>query len=166
MTTANQLITGLLNTLDAIQYPKMKTTSKTFAMPALVGDVGYNLPASERFELWPGEYAQVHCNVRVEMPPGVWGLILPRSSANRTGKLVVLPGVIDGGYRGELTVMVHNIDQRRWFRKSKPVVIEVGHSLAQLVLFPIITPQLEVVESLSDTVRGERGYGSTGKTAI
>lgn len=153
----------------------LKTTSAALQSPSLAGDVGYNLPASGKHVIKPGEFLQVGTGIKVELPEGVWGAILPRSSTNRSGKILALAGVIDNGYRGELTVMVHNlekVDRWRWLRNiikgKRPsagygVVVEAGQSLAQLVLFPVLVVEIELVDALSDSHRGEKGYGSTGQ---
>lgn len=163
----------------------VKTTSDRFQAPAMTGDVGYNLPAVRDYVIPAGEYAQVHTGIHLEPPPGTWYLILPRSSANRTGKLVVLPGVIDNGYRGELTVMVHNVTPppglwnrlvtyALWAlgridiptlneRLGAQAVLE-GVSLGQVVFLPALVFPIQQVDNLSQTERGANGYGSTGQS--
>lgn len=138
-------------------------------MPKLKGDVGYNLHSSEDLVIKPGGYAQVHTGVKVQLPEGAWGLIVARSSANRSGALIVLTGVIDNGYRGELTVMVHHVRSSAWRRfwdlvsgKDTTVRVKKGDALGQMVVLPMLTPIVQSVDVLSDSERGSNGYGSTG----
>ena len=130
-------------------------------LPALAhdGDAGYDLHAIEAAELGPGERATVRTGIAVEIPPGHAGLVLPRSGiAARHGiALVNAPGLIDSGYRGELKVLLLNTDRRDAF------VIEPGDRIAQLVLVRVETPEVEEVAALTASVRGEGGFGSSGR---
>lgn len=140
-----------------MEEPTVRTTSGHLKAPALDGDVGYNLPAVQGVTIEPGGFAIVHTGIRVQMPPGFWGLIVARSSANRHGRLLVLPGVIDNGYRGELTAMCHNLS-------TEPATIGEGIAVAQLVLLPVVVFPVEQVLFLDDSERGDNGYGSTGSS--
>lgn len=126
---------------------------------AHVGDAGLDLHAIEPARLGPGERLGIGTGLAVEIPPGHAGLVLPRSGlARRHGiSLVNSPGLIDSGYRGELRVLLMNNDPAETF------VVEPGDRIAQLVV--IATPALEPVaaDSLSDSVRGGDGFGSTGR---
>lgn len=136
--------------------PTLKTTSANIRPPALPGDVGYNLCACETIVIKPGAFAVVPTGVHVQIPDGFFAQILPRSSANMGGRLIVLTGVIDTGYRGELKALVHNVSH------DQPAVIQAGQSVAQLVLFASITFPLELVDALDESPRGHNGFGSTG----
>lgn len=157
------------------KYPHAKLT-----MPKLAGDVGYNIPVAHNQLVNPGEYVEVMSGVHVELPVGYWGEILPRSSANRSGKLVVLSGVIDTGYRGELGVfafykvsfaeqlsgLVCRLSRGRWGKRVYPLSINAGTSLGQLVLHKSHVFELEEVgdlSKLSESERGHNGFGSTGQ---
>ena len=97
--------------------------------------------------------------IAVEIPTGHAGLVLPRSGlAARHGiALVNAPGLIDPGYRGEIKVLLLNTDSREAFE------ISPGDRIAQLVLSPIAeTDPVEVTE-LAASVRGEGGFGSSGR---
>lgn len=139
--------------------PTLKTTSRNLHPPSLDGDVGYNLPASTSVVVKADGFCQVPTGIKVELPPGIWGLIVARSSANRSGIFVVLPGVIDNGYRGELTVMVHNLSE-------VDVNVIEGTSLGQLVLLPCVIYPVELVSSLNGSARGENAYGHTGQAVV
>lgn len=95
----------------------------------------------------------------VEIPEGHAGLVLPRSGLARDHgiALVNAPGLIDSGYRGELRVLLLNTDPAETFR------VEPGDRIAQLVLTPIATPAVVETQALSESVRGEGGFGSSGR---
>jgi dUTP pyrophosphatase len=121
-------------------------------------DAGYDLFASESARIEPGERTSVGTGIAVAIPENHAGLVLPRSGlASRHGiALVNSPGLIDSGYRGEVRVLLLNTDPREAFE------IEIGDRIAQLLVTP--AAQAEFVESgsLSETARGEAGFGSTG----
>ena len=97
--------------------------------------------------------------VAVAIPEGYAGLVVPRSGlAARHGiSLVNAPGLIDAGYRGELRVLLMNGDPEHTFS------VDPGDRIAQLVLVAVESPELEEVDELDATVRGEGGFGSTGR---
>ena len=106
----------------------------------------------------PGETAFIPTGIALEVPRGCAGLIFARSSMGVKRDLAPANkvGVIDSDYRGEIFVMLHN--------HGKEVrTVEPGERVAQLVIVPVYTPGFIQVDSLSDTVRGEGGFGSTGR---
>jgi len=123
------------------------------------GDAGLDLHAAEPAHIGPGERWQVATGVAVEIPPGHAGLVVPRSGiAKRNGiSLVNAPGLIDAGYRGELKVLLLNNDPAEVFR------IEPGDRIAQLVITPVVIADPVAVDSLSESERGEGGFGSSGR---
>jgi dUTP pyrophosphatase len=122
------------------------------------GDAGLDLRALEATALGPGQRASVPTGIAVEIPDGMAGLVLPRSGlAARHGiSLVNAPGLIDSGYRGELTVLLLNTD------RAHPVELAAGDRIAQLVLVRVESPTLIEVEQLSASERGAGGFGSSG----
>lgn len=122
------------------------------------GDAGLDLAANADLAVGPGERALVSTGLAVAIPPGHAGLVLPRSGlASRRGlTLANAPGLIDSGYRGEVTVAVVNLDRR------EPVEIHRGDRIAQLVVVPIAEVEPAEVEELPTTVRGSAGFGSSG----
>lgn len=132
----------------------IKTISRHIHAPAKPGDVGYNLLAVEDVWIRKGEVSIIHTGVKVKLPDGFWAIITARSSAVFKHKLLVFSGIIDNGYTGELMVTATAIEHQ--------VQIKCGESIGQLILFPIVTPQLELVQELPQTERGENGFGSTG----
>jgi dUTP pyrophosphatase len=124
------------------------------------GDAGYDLRAVEAFALTPGERAAVATGVAIALPPGVAGLVVPRSGlAARHGLSVVNgPGLIDPNYRGEIRIVLVNLGEARFEART-------GDRIAQLLLVPFVAPDVSVVEELppSPDDRGENGFGSSGR---
>ena len=123
------------------------------------GDAGFDLSACERTVLEPGERAVVGTGIAVAIPEGYAGLVMPRSGlAARHGlSKVNSPGVVDAGYRGEVTVIVLNTDRADSF------VIEPGMRIAQLVLVRLPDVRVSEVDELPSSARGEGGLGSSGR---
>jgi dUTP pyrophosphatase len=110
------------------------------------------------FVLLPMQRAIVPTGIRVEIPLGFEMQIRPRSGlAVKHGiSLPNTPGTIDSDYRGPLGVALINLG-------TDPYVIRHGDRIAQMIVAPVVQVQFEVVESLSETQRGEGGFGSTGR---
>jgi dUTP pyrophosphatase len=126
---------------------------------AHAGDAGLDLYSTEEAHLGPGERWSVGTGIALEIPEGHAGLVLPRSGLAREHgiALVNAPGLIDAGYRGEVRVLLLNTDP------AETVRIEAGARIAQLVVTPVaIAAPVEVTE-LSDSARGEGGFGSSGR---
>ena len=125
--------------------------------PAHDGDAAFDLRARQAVELGPGERASVPTGVAVAIPAGFAGLVLPRSGhAARHGiGLVNSPGLIDSGYRGEVSVLLVN-------HGDQPVRFERGDRIAQLMIVEVPAAVWSEVDELSETARGEGGFGSTG----
>ncbi len=121
------------------------------------GDAGFDLAACEEAELDPGERAVVPTGIAVEIPDGYAGFVQPRSGlAARHGLGIVnSPGLIDSGYRGEISVVLLNTDPRESF------TVEVGMRIAQLVIAPVASIRLVEVGELATSERGSRGFGSS-----
>jgi len=126
---------------------------------AHAGDAGLDLVAAVAVTLKPGERALVPTGVAVAIPSGYAGLVLPRSGrALREGLgLANSPGLIDSGYRGELKVVLINLDI------EEPICINRGDKIAQLVVQRIGSVELEVTDELPPTERGAGGFGSSGR---
>jgi dUTP pyrophosphatase len=128
----------------------------TYAHP---GDAGLDLCASQDVTLSPGERAIVPTGVAVAIPPGCVGLVHPRSGlAARHGlTLVNTPGTIDAGYRGEIKVILINLDP------TQPIHLRRSDRVAQLVIQRVETVCVQEVPDLDHTTRGDGGFGSTGR---
>lgn len=135
--------------------------SQTAVLPkrAHEGDAGLDLYASEAAHIGPGERWSVGTGVAVEIPDGHAGLVLPRSGlAQKHGiALVNAPGLIDAGYRGELRVLLLNTDPAETFR------VEAGDRIAQLLVVPISLAEPVEAEALTESARGDGGFGSSGR---
>jgi dUTP pyrophosphatase len=123
------------------------------------GDAGLDLYACETAHIGPGERWSVGTGIAVEIPAGHAGLVLPRSGIAREHgiSLVNSPGLIDAGYRGEVRVLLLNNDPAETFR------VAPGDRIAQLVLTPVAIAEPVLVESLSESARGDGGFGSSGR---
>jgi dUTP pyrophosphatase len=124
---------------------------------AYSGDAGVDLTACERITLEPGERAVVPTGLAVEIPSGYAGFVQPRSglAAQHGIGIVNSPGLIDSGYRGEISVVLVNTDRRTTFE------VEPGKRIAQLVIAPVASVRLVEVDELVASDRGIRGFGSS-----
>jgi dUTP pyrophosphatase len=139
---------------------EIKRIDPELPMPAYAheGDAGLDLYAAESVTLEPFQRRLVPTGIAIAIPEGCAGFVQPRSGlAVRHGlSLVNTPGLIDSHYRGEIKVIVINLDP------ETPIDIRRGDKLAQLVIQPVVRAQLTEVDALDETVRGEGGFGSTG----
>jgi dUTP pyrophosphatase len=122
------------------------------------GDAGLDLAANEDATVGPGERAMVGTGLAVAIPSGHAGLVLPRSGlASRHGlTLANSPGLIDAGYRGEITIALVNLDPR------EKVEVNRGDRIAQLLVVPFADAEPVEVAELPGSARGVGGFGSTG----
>lgn len=122
------------------------------------GDAGADLLTAVDVTLDPGERALVPTGIAIALPAGYVALVHPRSGlAARHGLSIVnTPGTVDAGYRGEIKVLLVNLDPR------EPVVLRRGDRIAQLVIQRVERAAFVEVEELPDSRRGAGGYGSTG----
>ncbi|MFI9167872.1 dUTP diphosphatase [Streptomyces lincolnensis] len=127
----------------------------TYAHP---GDAGADLRTTESRELRPGERAVLPTGVSIALPEGYAAFVHPRSGlAARCGvALVNAPGTVDGGYRGEIKVIVVNLDPHESVR------FERFDRIAQLVVQQVERVRFQEVAELPDSARAEGGFGSTG----
>jgi dUTP pyrophosphatase len=125
---------------------------------AYAGDAGLDLASCERVELGPGERALVPTGLAVAIPDGHAGFVLRRSglAANHGVTVLNAPGLVDSGYRGELRVILLNTDRTETF------VVEPGMRIAQLLVLPLPRVELQEVDELPASERGEGGFGSSG----
>jgi dUTP pyrophosphatase len=118
------------------------------------GDAGLDLSPIEGGMVGPGECRRFSTGLKIAIPNGTVGRIVPRSSRFWEGWYI--DGTLDGGYRGEILLQMRNV--------SKDALWVVpGERYAQLVVCEICLGEVNEVESLDQTVRGEGGWGSTGK---
>lgn len=117
----------------------------------------YNLKG-EDIKISAGETVLIHTGIAMEIPQGYVGLIFARSGlATKRGLAPANKvGVIDADYRGEIMVALHN-------HSDKEETVESGERVAQISIVPFLKAEFVIAEELSSTVRGEGGFGSTGK---
>lgn len=120
-------------------------------------DSGLDLFAIEEREIPPRETMLIGTGVSIELPHGTEAQIRPRSGLALKHSITVLntPGTIDAGYRGEIGVILIN-------HGKHPFKVLKGMKIAQMIIAPVIRAEIEEVNSLSKTLRGEGGFGSTG----
>ena len=108
-------------------------------------------------ELLPQKRAAISTGLFIAMPDGVEAQIRPRSGlALKTGLTIAnAPGTIDADYRGEIKVLLINLG-------TKPVIIDHGMRIAQMIFSPVLRATFQLTNSLDDTSRGDGGFGSTG----
>ena len=118
------------------------------------------VPEGQTLRIEPGARALVPTGLKMALPRGFEAQVRPRSGlALKHGiALPNSPGTIDADYRGELGVILMNAG-------TEPFEIERGMRIAQLVVAPVTRAEWHMVEALSETVRGDGGFGSTGVTA-
>ena len=145
--------------MDNVRVP-IKILSRDAQIPHMAynGDAGVDLRSVERIVLKPQERAMVATGLAIALPEGYAGFILPRSglAAKHGVSIVNAPGLIDSNYRGELKVILLNTDTDNSF------TIEIGDRIAQLIVMPVPTINFEQVEELTESQRGESGFGSSG----
>lgn len=118
------------------------------------GDVGLDMRARATHTIEPGEYATFFVGFALEFPSGYAALVMDKGGRAQAG-LHTMGGVFDAGYRGEYNVQLIN-------HGTEPYTVEEGEKIAQLVIVPIAHAVFEEVDELSDSVRGEGRFGSTG----
>ena len=113
--------------------------------------------SDEKIDIAPGATTLVHTGLSIEIPEGYCGLIFARSGlASKRGLAPANKvGVIDADYRGEVMVALHN-------HSNESASVECGERIAQLAIVPFLKAEFELAGELSDTIRGEGGFGSTG----
>ena len=146
-------------TLEKIKIKKLNAEA-TIPTRSHATDAGLDLYASE--SEWVDEGTLISTGIAVDIPPGYEGTIRPRSGlTSRTGLRVQL-GTVDAGYNGELKVIADCIPKGDYVGQTYEVL--TGDKIAQLVISPIESPVVEVVDEFdSESERGANGFGSTGK---
>lgn len=124
---------------------------------ATAGAAGLDLPAAEAVTLAPGAFMAVGTGFEIELPVGYEAQVRPRSGLAARHGVTVLnsPGTIDADYRGEIRVLLIN-------HGPTPFAISPGDRIAQMVVAPVCRADVDLVERLSSTARGEGGFGHTG----
>lgn len=125
------------------------------------GDAGLDISAITYTINKEHSFIEYHTGLAFEIPKGYVGLLFPRSSVSKTDlRLANAVGVVDSGYRGEITFR-YKFEKGTYFASLKR--FEAGDRIGQLLILPYPEIQLNEHSELSDSERGEGGYGSTGK---
>lgn len=129
----------------------------TIPFYAQKGDVGLDLFSVEEVMVNPGERKLIHTGIKIQLPKNTEAQIRPRSGLALKYGITVLntPGTIDEGYRGEVGIILIN-------HGNESFLVEENMKIAQMVIKPTITVEVEEVKELDETSRGEGGFGSTG----
>lgn len=123
---------------------------------AYEGDAGMDLFSVEDTIIAPGEKALVATGLKLAVPAGYGGFIWDKSGIATKHHMKTMAGVVDSNYRGELKVALTNLGMQ-------PYEVKTGEKVAQIVIKPIATPEIEEVEEIGvNDVRGEKGFGSSG----
>ena len=122
---------------------------------AHASDAGWDLYAVNPTVISEHQRKTVETGIALEIPDGFVGLIWPRSGLSVKHGVDVLAGVVDSGYRGEIKVCLYNTSKDH-------VAIEPGDRVAQILIQPVSQMGMVIVDTLSNTERGDGGFGSSG----
>lgn len=140
-----------------IRFTRTPSASKHPFARANAADAGADLAAAEERSIAPLSRATIRTGLAVEIPEGYYGRIAPRSGLAHNHGIDVLAGVVDSCYRGEIRVVLYNTD------KEEPFQVRPGDRIAQMIVERHYNFEFVEVDDLSETDRGEAGFGSTGK---
>lgn len=116
---------------------------------------GFDLFSIESAKIEPHSNSLISIGLRLKIPDGYYGRIAPRSGISMTQNTIIGAGVIDADYTGIVKVLIHNLNNHE-------INIDLGVRIAQLIISPILLPQISICENLENTTRNEGGFGSTG----
>ena len=136
---------------------KVKKLRKDAKLPKYhhPGDVGMDVYAMETITILPMGHHRFWHGFALEFPEGYAAIIMDKSSISKTG-LHTMGGVFDAGFRGEYNTHLVNLS-------DKPYTVAAGDKVSQLVIMPVVIGELEETDKLSESARGEGGFGSTGR---
>ena len=145
--------------MDPIRVKKLNPNAKlpTYGSSEAAGADLYAC-LEEAVTIQPGEVYWVSTGIALEVPKGCAGLVYARSSLGAKRGLAPANkvGVVDSDYRGEVMVALHN-------HGAATQTVAHGERIAQLLVTPVLAPAFEECDDLTDTLRGEGGFGSTGR---
>jgi dUTP pyrophosphatase len=143
--------------MDTLKVRKLSAAAQ-LPSRAHATDAGLDLFAVERTVLAPGDAKLVKTGIAIELPPRTEAQVRPRSGLALKHQVTVLntPGTIDEGYRGEVGVILIN-------HGRVPFEVTAGTKIAQLVVQRVLDVRVVETSELSDTVRGDSGFGSSGR---
>lgn len=150
----------MLQDFPQVYFRRLSTNAKP-PHKAHMTDAAFDLYANEEAEIEVGKNELIGTGIALDMSVGLtshYAVILSRSGLAAKNRLFVLnsPGLIDTGYRGEIKVILQNLG-------DEPYRVEVGERIAQIMFIPNYVVYLNEVNELSESDRGEKGFGSSGK---
>lgn len=119
------------------------------------GDAGLDLFSSQETIIKPQERKLISTSIAMAIPSGYVGLIWDRSGIASKHGLKTMAGVIDSNYRGEIKILLHNLSNIEF-------KVEKGMRIAQMLIQPVESKEIILVEDLDETNRNSAGFGSTG----
>lgn len=134
---------------------KLLSDNATIPTRAYPNDSGLDLYVSETVNIPPRTTKLVKTDIAIRLPLGYEGQVRPRSGTSLKTKLRVALGTIDWSYHKEIGIITDNIS-------DKPIIVQKGQRLAQLVIAPVVYPDVNVVKEF-EYVSDRSGYGSTGE---
>ena len=155
-----------------IKYSKLHPEGKE-PFRANESDAGYDLFSTEYVTLEPFQRKLISTGINVEIPQGFYGRIAPRSGLACKKGIDVMAGVIDSGYRGEIKVLLINLNFEGYnlqpnafeamFGSANKTEIKPGDRIAQLIIEKCHTVEWKSMKTLEESQRGEGGFGSSGQ---
>lgn len=144
----------MASSLEQIEVKRMSPEA-TLPTRAHADDAGLDLYCFEDALIAPQQGKLVRTGIALALPQGYFGMVADRSSMAKKG-IKTAGGIIDTGYRGEIHVVLWNLSREE-------MRIQRGERIAQLLILPVATPAVLEVSELTDTARGAKGFGSSGK---
>lgn len=137
---------------------KVKKLDPTAVLPSYAhpGDAGLDMFSNETVKIPPGQVRKIHSGISLEIPKGYVGLVWDKSGLSMNHSIKSLGGVIDAGYRGEITFGMINLGKKAY-------TFEKGHKVAQMLIQKVEIVKISEAKGLTNTKRGKGGFGSTGK---
>ena len=120
------------------------------------GSAGLDLKSFKEIEILPGSSVIIDTGLCFEMNKGTYGQIASRSGLAFRSNIRAFPGVVDRDFRGPLKILLNNLGKQ-------PYKVKVGDKVAQLLIIKIDEPRMVQVTQLGNTIRGEKGFGSSGR---
>ena len=140
-----------------IKFKKL-TDNSILPTKAHINDTGWDVYCTDDISIQPGESKVVPIGLQLAyITPNYWIQVACRSGLGFKHNLAVHPGVIDEGYRGSLDILFRNLDQTRTYNFKR------GDKVAQLIVYQNIDSQVEWTDEIVNTIRGEKGFGSSDK---
>ena len=140
-----------------VKLLRVSAKAPTIAHPG--EDLAYDVYAAEAVTIAPRGHAVVLTGIAIELTSDTgepMGALLRDRSSMAARRLALTAGVIDAGYRGEIKVLMENLG-------DTPAEIHAGDKIANLIPYPVLTTEVEVVEELGESNRNAKGFGSSGR---